>query len=287
MVARLNTARFPRLGGPAAMQLPQMLLEGALIGLLAWQCARLIWAVATPLGPVGNWKAALPTAAGDTALLSRFDPFFRLSPATGPATVTSLAIKLFGVRVDNATGRGSAIIAGPDGIQQSYAVGDEIAPGVRLKSVQFDGITIDRGGAAEQVFLDQSVAAPVAAPPMPGVPPAAIPSTPPVAVPPPPQAVAPGAGADRAAALAAGVSMAPRTEKGEVTGMTVSPRGDGAMFNTIGLKPGDVVTQINGTRIHSSGDIATALWQTPASGVATITVERGGNRVTLPAKVKP
>ena len=68
-----------------------------------------------PVGPVGTWKAASGSGGGgDESLLSRFDPFFRGGATSGPAVVTSLAIKLFGVRVDQAMGRGSAIIATPD-----------------------------------------------------------------------------------------------------------------------------------------------------------------------------
>ena len=118
----------------------------------------------TPVGPVGDWRpagaAALP--AGNSALAD-FDPFFRLSAGSGPAVVTGLNLKLYGVREDRATGRGSAIIALPDGTQSSFAVGDEIMPGVRLVAVGFDNVTIDRNGSAEQIFLDQSEPAPPAA----------------------------------------------------------------------------------------------------------------------------
>src|SRR5829696_3473992 len=139
-------------------------LELLLLALIAVQAARLVWTLVTPVGPVGDWRAAVLAApAGDS--LSTFDPFFRLSPAGGPAVVTSLNLKLYGVREDRATGRGSAIIALPDGNQRSFGVGEEIMPGVRLASVGFDNVTIDRNGVAEQIFLDQSEAAPAAAAP--------------------------------------------------------------------------------------------------------------------------
>ncbi len=95
-------------------------------------------------------------------------------------TVTSLNLKLFGIRQDQASGQGSAIIAGSDGQQRSIAVGEEIEPGVTLKAVGFDSVTISRGGADEQLFMDQSQApATVAAPTGPAAPaaPVAQPST--------------------------------------------------------------------------------------------------------------
>ena len=134
-------------------------IELLLLFLLAMQCARFVWTLVTPVGPVGNWRAATtfqPPRPVAPDALALFDPFFRLTGSGAPLQVTSLNIKLFGVREDRASGRGSAIIGLPDGQQQSFAVGDEIVPGVKLVSVEFDGITISRNGANEQLFLDQS-----------------------------------------------------------------------------------------------------------------------------------
>lgn len=134
-------------------------LELALLSLAAVQCARLFWAVATPIGPIGEWRATSPVPAAAPIPPERFaafDPFFRLNGDAGPMQVTALDIKLFGVREDKASGRGSAIVGTPDGQQRSFAVGDEILPGVRLTAVAFDSISIERNGAAEQLFLDQS-----------------------------------------------------------------------------------------------------------------------------------
>lgn len=134
--------------------------ELVLLSLLAMQCARLVWTVVTPVGPVGDWKASAalrPALPSSTGLLSSFDPFFRIdAQGAAPVVVTSLNLKLFGVREDRASGRGSAIIALPEGQQRSFAVGEEIVPGVRLTAVGFDNVTISRGGTAEQLFLDQS-----------------------------------------------------------------------------------------------------------------------------------
>lgn len=146
-------------------------LEIALLAMIALQCARLIWTTVTPVGPLGNWQATAPrTELSAAAVLASFDPFFRLSGASGPVTVTSLNLKLFGIRQDQASGRGSAIIAGSDGQQRSVAVGEEIEPGVTLKSVDFDSVTISRGGADEQLFMDQSQTAGTAAPAAPSAP---------------------------------------------------------------------------------------------------------------------
>lgn len=165
-------------------------LELALLSLVAIQCARLVWTVTTPVGPIGDWRATSPVPVAapiDPASFAAFDPFFRLNGDAGPVQVTSLNIKLFGVREDKATGRGSAIISTPDGQQRSFAVGDEIVPGVTLTGVSFDSVTISRNGAAEQLFLDQSPPAPVAGGtamvPQPLVAPPAVPPAPPSPLP--------------------------------------------------------------------------------------------------------
>jgi general secretion pathway protein C len=120
----------------------------ALAGLVA---ARLIWLALTPAGPLGSPQVALPLGP----VLVAVDPFFPSGPAAADA-VSSLDLVLLGTRVDAASGRGSAILATPDGQQKSVGVGEEIMPGVRLAAVEFESVTLDRGGAREQLYIDQS-----------------------------------------------------------------------------------------------------------------------------------
>ncbi|HSI17733.1 MAG TPA: type II secretion system protein N, partial [Sphingomonas sp.] len=173
--ARAWLRRFPRTN-------IYSLAEIALLALLAVQCARLVWLVVTPTGPLGDWRPATPGFAGSpSAMLRDFDPFFRLTGGNDtPGVVTSLQLTLFGTRVDQAMGGGSAIIAGPDNVQKSIAVGQEIMPGVKLKAVAFDHVTIDRGGASEELYLPQDSVTP-SPPPATAVAPAV-----PGAAPPPP-----------------------------------------------------------------------------------------------------
>ena len=241
--------RLPRLTALSGLEL-------LLLTLVAVQAARLVWILVTPVGPVGEWRtpSALAATAGDS-VLSDFDPFFRLSSA-GPAAVTSLNLKLFGVREDRATGRGSAIIALPDGTQRSFAVGDEIMPGVRLAQVGFDNVTIDRNGAAEQVFLDQSR---------------------------PAQAAAPGAPAAPAPAVAAAdsqIRFEPRMSGSQIDGLAVSPGNDGGYaLRAAGLMPGDVIVSINGQRVTSIDQARTIVRRAP--GEVPVIVNRGGRAVPL------
>jgi len=246
-------------------------VELLLLALIAVQAARLVWTLVTPVGPVGDWRpsGAFAAAPGDAAL-TRFDPFFRLSAQSGPAVVTGLNLTLFGVREDRATGHGSAIIALPDGSQRSFAVGEEILPGVTLAEVGFDNVTINRAGAREQIFLAQSeVASPAvtaapAATPLPGAPS-------PVAPPPRP---APTSTSPPA------VRLEPRVANDRIDGLTVSPGADGGLaFQAAGFAPGDVIVSINSQRVTSIDQARTLV--RGAGGQVNVIVNRGGRAVPM------
>ena len=121
-----------------------MALEIVLLLIIATQSARLIWIVAAPIVP-----AVAPVAAhrprADPGVLTSFDAF---GVSGGGASTSGQAVgefRLFGVRAGG--GSGSAIIAGPDGVQKSFAVGEQVADGVVLAVVAVDHVELSRDGA--------------------------------------------------------------------------------------------------------------------------------------------
>lgn len=252
------------------------LAELLLLAGLAVQGARLVWALVTPVAPVGDWRPAgivLPGSASD--ILTGFDPFFRLGGGqAAPATVTALSLTLFGIRVDEATGRGGAIIAGADGLQRSIAVGEEIQPGVSLKSVAFDHVAIDRGGVPEDLFLVQGDAVPAL--PL-ATPPGAVAGTPP-----------PGAAQGvPVGQLRSEIGFIPRIDGGRVSGLAVRPQGTGAVFRQAGLRDGDVVTAIGGRPVSGPGDLDRVAADFGNGGAIPITVERGSQTLALSLMIAP
>ncbi len=252
-------------------------IEAALLIVLAFQIARLLWALLASTGPYGDWRArqpAIPAPQARQALFAAFDPFYRLASADGGVQqVTSLPLQLFGIRLNEGSGLGSAIIADETGDQRSYAVGEEIAPGITLTAVSYDHVTISRGGVSEMLYIDQSGAAPMVGTEaedastesgggMPNVPPLAG------------EALAPDA-------LLAGIGFAPHVEGGSVTGVAVSPQGTSGAFARAGFRPGDVIVQVNGTGIHSVDDIAALRSAIKPGASLTVQVERGGATVPL------
>lgn len=264
--ARALLRRFPPLD---LYSLGELLL----LAVLAVQCARLFWTIVTPVGPLGDWRLAQPGVGGSPAAILRgFDPFFRVSGAASPgASVTSLQLTLYGTRIDDATGLSSAIIAGPDGVQNSIGVGEDVAPGVKLKAVAFDHVTLDRGGATEELYIDQSG----------GSAPATV--APGGAAAAPVNLLGPGV---TAAQIRTDVSFTPRLEGGQVTGLIVRPQGSGAGFRAIGFKDGDVITGASGRAITGSADLDRIVAGLTAGSNLSITVERGGQPSAITVTIK-
>jgi general secretion pathway protein C len=242
------------------------LILGVLAILTAVQTARLFWILITPVGPVNDWRApsvnVVPQSAR-MALFAGFDPFFR-NDATAASTqnVTSLSLTLFGVRTNESSGGGSAIIAGEDGVQNSFAVGEEVAPGVTLDSVAFDHVILSRGGVKESLYLDQSVPAETVSPSASGTS-----ATPPAS----------SAGLN-AETLQKSIGFAPRNEGGRGTGFVLQARDDGTMLRLAGFQAGDIVVGVNGRPVSSAADIAS---QIRPGARLSVEVERGGAKVPI------
>jgi general secretion pathway protein C len=242
----------------------------ALAALCIALAANLFWVIFGPVGSIGNWKArtavSLP-AETRVALFGSHDPFSRAqAQSSDQVFVTSLSLTLFGTRVNENSGSGSAILAGADGVQQSYAVGEEVMPGVQLVQVAYDHVVLSRNGAKESLFLDQSVPAATVAP-------NATPSAPaPAATTGSPS----GEVKLSAVALRDSISAQPRNEGGRITGIILSAKDDGAMLGTAGLMPGDIVVTINGRPVGAASDIAA---QFRPGAKLTLEVERGSQKL--------
>lgn len=247
-------------------------LLGILAVLLAVQAIRLIWLVATPFGPMGALQTRdveVLSAQSRLSLFSSFDPFFRSGPAATANVVTSLQLTLFGIRMNEGSGLGSAILAGPDGVQESYAVGDEIMSGVTLNTVQFDHVIIDRGGVRESLYLDQSIPAETV-----GTDDGSTDQ---------PGGSAPSVAGNMPSAdmIASAVDLSPRNAGGKVTGIVVSPRGEGELFRAAGFQDGDIIVSVNGQPVSSTSDIATLKRQIVPGARLSVEVERGADTVPI------
>jgi general secretion pathway protein C len=251
-------------------------VEVALLIVLATQIARLLWALVASTGPYGDWRAREPVVPGQTArssLFSSFDPFYRLvTTGGGVQQVTSLPFQLFGIRVNEGSGLGSAIIADESGEQSSYSVGEEIAPGVKLSAVSHDHVVISRGGVEETLYINQSGEAPIASPE-----PADDNRLPDGTENRPPtvgEALTPDV-------LLAGIGLAPRMESGRMTGIVVSAQGSNGAFARSGFQPGDIIAQINGSPIRGDEAIADLRSSIRPGARLSLMVERGASTIPI------
>jgi general secretion pathway protein C len=236
-------------------------LKALLLALIAIQAAWLTWTLITPLGAVGRWMPPAPPtipATAQLALFSTFDPFTAAQAQPGaaaPAAAVS-GFTLFGTRMSLGGAPGSAIIAGADGVQNSYSVGDEVAPGVRLLTVGFDFVLMGGKGSEQRLAMEGAD---------------------------PPLAAAPSASGGTGlaltpAAIRNNVALAPRLVGGRVSGFLVSASGNPAVLAQAGLRDGDIITQVNGRPLTDPAALQSQL--SPGARLS-LTVERGAGTVPV------
>lgn len=255
--------------GPDRAAHLRVVVEAVLIGLLLLQAGRLVWIVVDPKAPSMAPLAQAPIKPADLNVFQRFDAFFRTGGLSSLADVTNAdtaQLRLFGVRSGGA-GEGAAIIGLADGRQVSVGVGEEVEPGLVLKEVGQDYVTLARGlSVSRLVFSEVPVGAPPPPPPPPGeqvvgpAAPASAPSVPAAVVDP--------------SRLMAQASLRPRMQGMAIKGFTVSGSGD--QLAAAGLQAGDVILSVNGNELTGLDRIAALRGQLANSANAEVRFERAG-----------
>ena len=255
--------------GPDRAAHLRVVVEAVLIGLLLLQAGRLVWIVVDPNAPSMAPLAQAQIKPADLNVFQRFDAFFRTGGLSSLADVTNAdtaQLRLFGVRSGGA-GDGSAIIGLADGRQVSVGVGEEVEPGLVLKEVGQDYVTLARGlSVSRLVFSEVPVGAPPPPPPPPGeqvvgpAAPASAPSVPAAVVDP--------------SRLMAQASLRPRMQGMAIKGFTVSGSGD--QLAAAGLQAGDVILSVNGNELTGLDRIAALRGQLANSANAEVRFERAG-----------
>ena len=272
--SRGDGARAPRKaarGGRAALL--RTLVEGAYVVLLAVLLVRLIVLLRTPV-PTPEIDAGNAATGPNVPLsvLSARDPFGGEAGDAPPpaeyadAAETTLNLTLAGLTIGETLT--TAAIQTPDGKQSTYAVGQEIVPGVVLRDARPNQAIISRDGITETLTLREDTGAP-----------------PPrrrtgVDLPPSAAALTP------AQALAA-VSAAVTLKKDEEGALTLSPGSNANAFTQAGFAPGDVVVAVNGTAAPADAErVLELIADMPPGRPVTITVERGGIPLDVPLDVR-
>jgi general secretion pathway protein C len=188
------------------------------------------------------------------------------------APTTSMPLVLAGLLAAADPEEGMAIIGENAASAKVVSVGQEIPGGAKLHSVYNDRAVIERGGVLESVFLPRQTSGALAGPP-----------------PPLPAANNDGALLDRMRKLVAdqpgvvGQIMRPQAvfAGGSMKGFRVYPGTNRQAFARLGLRPGDLVTAVNGTPLDDANRSNDILNTINSSTDARVTVMRNGKQQDL------
>jgi len=178
------------------------------------------------------------------------------STATTDVPATTMPLILAGVIAEQDPARGQAIIGESTANAKLYAVGAAIPGGARLHAVYGDRVIIERNGSLEALMLPRTSAALATF--------QAAPAPPPVR--------------DNSTLLAGLVRVQPVFAQGKLSGYRIFPGGarGNTAFNQMGLRPGDLITAVNGTSLDDPTHAMEVLQTLSSAGSATVTVSRNG-----------
>jgi hypothetical protein len=203
----------------------------------------------------GGSDTVLPVARTEAPTMPQTaPPPIAVAPALPPAPVADIS----GLRLHGLLASG-AVIGFPSGRQRLVPVGREALPGLILRRIEQNAAVFDSGSGELRLGFDGPVqgGAPAAAP----APPA-------------------GRNAQSEEALRYRLGLAPRRAGGRVTGFTVRGNVEMPALARAGIRPGDVITGVNGS-VFDEERMQELAWQIANSTRIDFDVERGGQRLRL------
>jgi len=257
------------------MQSLPWMVSVALVLLLAWQLVQLAWTI---MGARGSGPVATPPPAAAAPAGPEFDlqaivnaHLFGVAGAgagsTDPQAVaaTNMNLVLSGTIAEADPEKGYAIIGDSAASAKVYAVGKTITGGTKLHAVYPDRVILDRGGRLEALMLPRKFQG--------GGPSGAAP-------PPSPGAMLGTRLSEIASANPGAITEILRPQpvfaNGQQRGYRVYPGRDRQQFTRLGLMPGDLVTEINGTPLDDPARGVEILQSMNSAAEVTVTVERNG-----------
>lgn len=258
-----------------------------LVGLIGLLLARLVWTL-VPTPEAARWRPAPATPVAVTAaqppvnvealLAANIFGVYQATPGADLANApdTRLNLTLLGILAGRGPRDSRALIS--DGTEEKpYAIGDDVARGATLEAIYPDRVILMRAGKAETLRLNKDepslggdVGQPVvvAAPPVPAEGSATL-------------ATARDQVLQDPSKASEFIRVQPATQNGQMKGYRVYPGRDRQLFNSVGLRPGDVVTAVNGIELDNAQKALQMLNDLSRSNSFVLTVERGGQVQTV------
>lgn len=264
-----------------------------------WLLVHLLWQL-LPQGASARSGAAavavavpVPAQARPVASWHLFGQNPVRAGAGGDGAATTLSLILRGTVADADPKAGFAVVSDVGGAERAFRVGEEVAPGARLAGVYPDRIVISRGGAEETLKLprDRNLAPADIVRPTPATASSRAPGVrgdrPAQTAPPPANAAvqvkAPSDWQQTVAHLRQNpdelmrrVQVVPVLDGGKLTGVRLADGADSALIGRIGLRPGDVVTSVNGMPVDSLARGQQIMASLAGASSARVTVLRDG-----------
>jgi general secretion pathway protein C len=297
----------PEVWLPVAVRVVNVVLVILLAGSLAQLTLTFLSGRFSPVvrpAPAGGASAAEPAnSVGqiDYSTIAAWHLFGRMEasqPVVAPPPVipaTPLDLHLAGVFFIE-QGDSRALIAEGSSLERGYRIGDALPGGARLEQIQRDHVVVSRQGRQEVLNLPKLGT--TARPPSPV--PEDLPPVEPMPEPEPEPGSGPaGAGApqvidatavaqqlrDEAAArpqVLENIAFAsPYVQNGQFIGFRLRPGRDRELMRRLNLNSGDVITEVNGTRINNPMQGFAILREVLSADRINVRVLRGGTEIPL------
>lgn len=280
-----------RLTAAANERLPSW-VGWVLVVAIAWQLARLAWML-VPGSALGDPVEAPPTAPGTSSAAAASERanvqaiasahlFGEARAEAAPPSAepvhedlaeTQLNLLLKGTIAANEGAQSVAIIAAAGRDEKVYAVRDTVAPGATLHAVYPDRVILNRNGALEALKLPREFQQS---------------SSPPVRRSVPTTERAPDSSSsiqqvvtDNVTKLADVIRPTPYFVGGEQQGYRVYPGRNRKQFAALGLRPGDLIKDVNGASLTDPQQAMEIFQGLGSADQVTVTVERNGQPQVL------
>lgn len=210
-------------------------------------------------------------------------------PVTVP--VTPLNLRLVGIFfTERGNGPALALIADGNNLERGYRIGDALPGGARLERIERDQVIVSRNGREELIKLPKldDPNRPMAAPNPTSVLPVSAQESGPTTFS-ASQMIDASAiaerlrseGLSRPQALEDIAFASPYVQNGQFVGFRLRPGRDRQVFQQLGLNGGDVLTEINGTRLSSPAQGLALLQELMSASQIDVRVLRNGAEVSL------
>tara|TARA_R110000787_G_scaffold20790_36_gene61984 strand:- start:906 stop:1835 length:930 start_codon:yes stop_codon:yes gene_type:complete len=281
---------------PRLAEIVLVILIGSALARLAWQFVPAPEAEALPASGLQTSGATPASAdAGNRQAIARIVAANLFGKFEAPKTEapqdiedapdTRLNLTLFGILAATAERGSRALISSPQIDGKPYAIGDDVDKGVRLQAIFPDRVILARAGQLETLRMQKLEGAATARSASPGQQRSVANN----------RNDAVSVSADTAAMLsdireklladpgqaANYVRVQPASRGGQLRGYRLYPGRERAAFTAAGLRPGDLVTQVNGIQLNDANTALQMLGQLSQATSLTIVVERGGREQTM------